>query len=303
MEGREILSAKELSNYLGLNEKLIYRLAREGRIPAARIGGKWLFPRRLIDKWVEKDALGRLKFRDSVESIVIIGSNDPIWDIVTKVLSDFPYGILLCFSSVGSTKGLIALSEGICDGTCSHLLDTGTGEYNIPFLSRYLEGEDLVVISLFKRVQGLMVRHGNPKGIKGVEDIARKDVVFINRQEGSGTRVLLDAELTRLGINPEVIRGYKENVAYTHLEVGLRVLKGEGDVGLGCLSVSSFLGLDFIPLREERYDLVVQKEVYRTRKVNILLDVLSSRKVRSAIEKFGGYNTESMGEVVWEGRA
>ncbi len=296
------MSAKELASYLGLNEKKIYQLAREGSIPAARIGGKWVFPKHLIDEWIEKDALSRLRFKSSMETLVIMGSNDPAWDILSKKLIDFPYGIILALSSVGSTKGLMALSQGLCDAASSHLLDPETLEYNIPYLSRFLKGEDVVVITLFHREQGLMVKKGNPKGIERLEDLTRSDVTFINRQEGSGTRVLFDLELSAHGIDPSRIKGY-ENTASTHMEVALKILTGEADTGLGIRSVANMVGLEFIlPLKDERYDLVVLKNSMNLKKIRILLDVLESKDVRETLSKMGGYNLSDMGKVVWEGR-
>ena len=165
-------------------------------------------------------------------------------------------------SNVGSLGGLLALRRGEAHAAGVHLLDEATGEYNLPYVRRYVKGRDVVVVNLAKRIQGLIVPAGNPKGVGRLEDLAGGDVRFINRQRGSGTRMLLDYMLGRLGIEAGAVSGY-DREEYTHLAVAAAVAGGRADVGLGILSAARALAVDFVPLLEEQYDLVIPGPVLR----------------------------------------
>ena len=203
----------------------------------------------------------------------------------------------LVSTNVGSLSGLLALQRGEAHIAGSHLLDEETGEYNIPYVQRLLPDQEVVVLGFVYREQGLIVARGNPKGIRGLEDLTREDVTFVNRQRGAGTRVLLDYELKKRGISPRRIRGY-ERVEYTHLAVAAAVKGGAADVGLGILAAARALDLDFIPLFRERYDLIVPKVHFDSPLLAPLLDVIHSDRFREAVEALGGYDTSPMGKVL-----
>ncbi len=299
---REIMNTKEVAEYLGLNEKRIYQLAKLGEIPAARIGGKWVFPRSLMDQWIIDRARGNLKGAASVPAhiLLVMGSNDFAWEVISHMLQDAPFHMVVSMANVGSTGGLIALEQGLAHVAGIHLFDPESGRYNLPVLPKFLSGKALAVFHLFKRHQGLMVKRGNPLKITGIEDLARPEVRFVNRQKGSGTRLLLDHELTRSGVSPEAIRGYYREVE-THLAVAMEILRGRVDCGVGVASIATSLGLGFIPLREEAYDLVILKEALELPQVRALLKVIRSGGFREALKGVGGYGLEGSGEKIWEG--
>ena len=197
---------------------------------------------------------------------------------------------------MGSLAGLVALRRGEAHLAGAHLLDPETGEYNIPYVRRYLPGQEVVLVTLVHREQGLMVPKGNPKGIRGLEDLTREDVRFINRQRGSGTRILLDYHLQRLGIAPEQVQGYADE-EYTHLAVAAAVASGRADCGLGIAAAAHALGLDFIPLFTERYELVVPADLYESDLLRPLWDVLQDADFRKQVAGLPGYHVEAMAAV------
>ena len=232
-------------------------------------------------------------------TIVAIGSHDLTLDLIASHLSRNHPGLGLASSHVGSLGGLIALRRGEAHLAGCHLLDEVTGEYNVSYIRRYLPGVAVVLVNLVGRVQGLMVPPGNPKRVRSLEDLARPDVEFVNRQRGSGTRVLLDYKLTGMGTSASAIQGY-EREEYSHLAVAAAVASGSADTGLGILSASRALGLDFVPLLTERYDLAVPKEHFETELLRPLLDLLNDPDFRREVEDLGGYDTADMGEIMWE---
>jgi putative molybdopterin biosynthesis protein len=179
------------------------------------------------------------------------------------------------------------------------LLDEETGEYNLSFVRRYLKGRDVVVINLVQRIQGLMVAEGNPKAVSSLEDLGRDDVTFINRQRGSGTRLLLDYKLKQFGLGPDRIDGYGRE-EYTHLAVAAAVAGGRADVGLGILSAARAIGVDFVPLLTEQYDLVIPRDFYHSELLRTLLSVIRSDGFRGEVDALGGYDVSMMGAVVAE---
>ncbi len=241
------------------------------------------------------------KERDEIDNtIVCIGSHDNTLDVLYNYLRRKYPQISLSSAHVGSMGGLIAIKKGEAHIAGTHLLDEATGEYNIPFIKRLLPEKKVVLINLVYRIQGLIVRKGNPKNIKSFEDLKREDVVFINRQAGSGTRLLLDKHLRELGINPSEIQGY-ENEEYTHMGVAQAVASGRADVGLGILAAAKALGLEFIPVTEERYDLLIAKEFLELEIIQALLDIIrNDREFKNAVLALGGYDIRDMGKVIYE---
>ncbi len=230
-------------------------------------------------------------------TIVVTGSHDLTMELLADALRREQKGVRLISTNVGSLSGLMALARDEAHIAGSHLLDEETGEYNLPYVRRLIPDRDVVVLGFVYREQGLIVQPGNPKNIRNLEDLTRPDVVFVNRQRGAGTRVLLDYELKRRGINPRQIKGY-ERMEYTHLAVAATVKSGAADCGLGILAAARALGLDFIPLFRERYDLVIPREYYESDLLAPLLEVIRSDRFREAVEALGGYDTSIMGEVI-----
>ena len=229
-------------------------------------------------------------------TIVAIGSHDLTLDLMSSFLRRAPSSVNLSSSHIGSLGGLIALRRGEAHLAGSHLLDEATGEYNIPYIERYLAGVPVVLVNLVGRVQGLIVRQGNPKGVETLSDLLRPDVTFVNRQRGSGTRVLLDYKLQEVAATPLDILGY-DREEYSHLAVAAAVNGGSADVGLGILSAARALELDFFPLLNEQYDLVIPRPYYESDLLRPLLNLLSNEEFQEAVNNLGGYDTQNMGRL------
>ncbi len=241
-----------------------------------------------------------VRSREEIEdTVVCIGSHDNTLDLLANHLRRRFPRYSLSSAHVGSMGGLMAIRRMEAHVAGTHLLDEESGEYNIPFIERLLKGIPLVVVNLVLRQQGLMVRKGNPKGIRGIEDLVRSDVVFINRQRGSGTRLLTEKCLREAGLDPAGIKGF-DREEYTHMGVASSVAAGVADAGMGILSAALALGLDFIPVAEERYDLVIREESAGTPMMEALLSIITSdRGFRDSVLALGGYDVSEMGRVVY----
>ncbi len=230
-------------------------------------------------------------------TVVIVGSHDNTLDVLADQIRSGHTGLSISSSHVGSMGGLMAVKKGTCHLAGSHLLDLEDGTYNVSYIKKYLPGLGIKLVNLVFRDQGLMAMPENPKGIKGVEDLARDDILFMNRQNGSGTRILLDYRLKATGVNPEMITGY-ENEEFTHMAVAVAVLSGTVDTGLGIYAAAKALGLDFIPIVTEQYDLVIPEEHFESDNIQILLETINGEAFQKRVRDLGGYSTEKTGEVV-----
>jgi putative molybdopterin biosynthesis protein len=230
--------------------------------------------------------------------VVVVGSHDLCLDVIADLLHEQQSGLSLSSSHVGSLAGLMALKKGRCHLAGSHLLDPADGSYNTAYIKKHLAGVPVKLVRLVERQQGLMVRAGNPKKIQGFKDLVRDDVTFINRQGGSGTRVLLDYELEKLGIAKNEIAGY-ETEEFTHMAVAVAVVSGAADVGLGVLSAARALDLEFIPVTSEQYELVIAERYFETEPIQKLLAVIRSEAFAKRVGELGGYRTDQTGRVLF----
>jgi putative molybdopterin biosynthesis protein len=239
-----------------------------------------------------------LKPLSAIENtIVIVGSHDNTLDVLADQLRAGDGALTLSSSHVGSMGGLMAVKRGVCHLAGSHLLDTRTGGYNLAYIERYLPDTPVRLVNLVMREQGLMVPKGNPKGIRGIEDLGRGDIVFINRQGGSGTRILLDYRLGQVGLSPEQINGYT-NEEFTHMNVAVAVLSGAADAGLGIYAAARALGLDFVPVVTEQYDLVIPLVYLESQNIRTLLETVDSAAFKTRVEALGGYSTAKTGTIM-----
>jgi len=231
-------------------------------------------------------------------TIVAIGSHDLVLDLAASALrADDPL-VTLASSNVGSLGGLVALRDGLCHIAGSHLLDPATGEYTMPYVDRVLgSGSGASVVRLVHRDQGLIVAPGNPLGLTGIGDLARPGMRYVNRQRGAGTRVLLDFELAQLGIEPGTIGGYAREEP-THLAVAAAIAAGRCDAGLGIMAAARAFGLDFVPVTEEPYDLVVAAAAMDSPLLAPLWALLRSDRFQAAVTELGGYSTKEMGRRI-----
>ena len=238
---------------------------------------------------------------DIANTIVCIGSHDNTLDVLANILKKRHPNLSLSSAHVGSMGGLIALKRGEAHMAGTHLLDEETGEYNVPFLKKLLKDEKIILITLVYRQQGLFVLKGNPKKIRGFEDLLRDDIRFINRQSGSGTRLLTDKYLRDLNINPQKISGYDKE-EFTHMGVASAVLGGIADTGLGIFAASKALELDFIPVAKERYDLAVPEIFFKTEMIQKLLEIIKNdTEFQNTVINLGGYDITDMGRIVCSG--
>jgi len=302
--------ARKLASPMGMDDWVRVRLGRVGsRLVATplprgagvltslvRADGLLLIPAGLEGHHADTEVEIRLlRDEDDVENtIVVIGSHDIVLDLAASTLRSSNPRLTLASSNVGSLGGLTALRDGMCHLAGSHLLDPKTGTYTLGYVEQVLAGRDIAIVRLVHREQGLIVPPGNPLGLSGIEDLARGELRYVNRQRGSGTRVLLDYELARLGITPASIAGY-EREEYTHLAVAASVAAGRSDCGLGVLAAARAFGLGFVPLTREPYDLVLEAATLEDPLLEPFWDLLSSADFRSSVRALGGYDTTEMG--------
>ncbi|WP_326640606.1 molybdopterin biosynthesis protein [Nonomuraea fuscirosea] len=231
-------------------------------------------------------------------TIVAIGSHDMVLDLAASALRAADPLITLASSNVGSLGGLVALRDGLCHVAGSHLLDPATGRYTLPYVDRLLGTDaDVAVIRLVHRDQGLIVAPGNPLGLTGIEDLAKPDLRYVNRQRGAGTRALLDHELTGLGIDSREVSGYSRE-EHTHLAVAAAVAAGRADAGLGILAAARAFGLDFVPVAREPYDLVLRTGTLEEELLAPLWELLEQPEFRAGVEALGGYSCAETGRRV-----
>jgi putative molybdopterin biosynthesis protein len=307
------LMGKKVISKLGNEEFLRVKLARIDdeliAYPLSRGAG-------VISSLLEADALVKipslsegLAFKESTEvellednhnldnTIIIIGSHDLILDVLKNELQRIAPEFRLASFHTGSMGGLMSLKQGISHIATSHLLDVQSGEYNFPYIRRILPGLDLVVVNMAYRQQGLMVSKGNPKNIKGINDLIREDVFYINRQRGSGTRVLLDYLLHKDNINVEDMKGYQQE-EFTHLMVASAVANQRADAGLGIYSAARAFHLDFIPLIKERYDLLIPEKYFHSKGIKKLLEIIKTNHFKEQAVGLGGYDLSQCGKIL-----
>lgn len=228
-------------------------------------------------------------------TIVVLGSHDLTLDLMAQFLAQA--GRRITSGNLGSQGGLIALARGQAHVAGSHLLDPETGEYNLAYVDRYLSDLPAVVVALVGREQGLITAAGNPLGLVGLSDLTGADLRFVNRQRGSGTRILLDYHLAQANLPPTSIAGY-DREEFTHLGVAAAVASGRADVGLGIRAAAAALDLGFVPLFQERYDLVIPERFYDAHALRPLLDLLHDRPFRDAVASLPGYDIAPMGKII-----
>jgi excisionase family DNA binding protein len=287
-----------VAEYLGINEKKVYYLAKTGKLPCTRVTGKWLFPKNIIDQWIEENSREAVRTRQEGRRkfLLAAGSDDPSLGILRDLYASRKTASSLFIATVGSSAGLEAIRDGVADFALAHLLDPGTGSYNVVFVEKMIPS-GVAVVPLFHRELGLLARSGNPLGVRSLADLTRTGVRMVNRQKGSGTRHYIDHEFSRLGVETKNIAGYDEAVA-THLEAGLRILRHEADAAIATRAAAQLLGLDFVPLTQERFDMLIPKERFFAPAVQAVFEVVGSREFRNRVEAMGGYDTSESGRVI-----
>ena len=296
-----MLSTKEVAQFLAVNEKMVYTLVSEKGLPATKITGKWIFPRHLVEQWIETHTINYPEPTTHLPPyhglLIIAGSNDPLLEKTISLFnSNYPQNIAV-FGNLGSMGGLRALRQNLCHMASSHLLQENESEYNFDFAVKELDTMPAVV-NFCRREQGLLVQKGNPKGIAGVSDLAAPGIKIVNRPISTGTRLLLDRELRKLEINGDRIEGYHRELN-RHIDIGLDVLSGRADAGPGIRAVATLLGIEFIPMRWERYDLMIAKDRFFDEGVQLFLGLLHDDSFRSLMGESFGYDLSTSGKMVY----
>jgi putative molybdopterin biosynthesis protein len=227
-------------------------------------------------------------------TIYLFGSHDLALDLLSEYLKKDVNTPNLVTLPVGSLDGLVALHQGLCQLTGCHLYDPVVSEYNTPYVRHFFPGQKMHIVTLAHRQQGLLILPGNPQGIRGLEDLVREDVLFINRKIGSGTRLWLDQQLRDLNIETDFIRGYDREVN-THSQVASAVQRGSADFGLAVFAAARKLDLDFIPLFIERFDLVIPDEDFKSDLLLPALEYLHTSQFRRGLQSLGGYDAQYTG--------
>ncbi len=291
----ELMTTRELADYLRIKERKVYELAADGRIPCARVTGKLLFPRHLIDHWVAESTGGPKPAMRPPAPPIVAGSHDPLLDwALTDSGSDL--AMLTC----GSVAGLERLADGRAVAAGLHLLDSESGEYNVPAVQSALAGMDAVVIQWAWRRQGLVLARGNPKGISSLADLTNDGVRIAHRQDGAGSRLLFLALLEQAGIAPDRLSPVAETPK-SEIDLGLCVQDGRADTGLAIEAVARRLGLDFLELTAERYDIAISRRDYFEPAFQTLLAFAASDAFRRRAGEAGGYDTDGLGRIVYNG--
>ena len=297
----QLLTTKEVSKFLNINEKMVYSLVSEKGLPASKITGKWLYPKNLVEQWIETHTTN---YPHTVENpsvsqavLIITGSNDLLLDKVISLFNSNFSNHIAVFGNLGSMGGLQALRQNACHIASSHLLQEDEDDYNFEFANRELDRMPAIV-NFCRREQGVLIRKGNPAHIKSIADLAQPGVRIVNRPLGTGTRLLLDQELKKAGIRGDKIEGYEKEVT-RHLDVGLEILAGRVDAGLGIHAVAGLLGLDFVPLRWERYDLMIFKERFFDTNVQSFLGLLHDEQFFEMAKSMAGYDVGRSGRMLF----
>jgi putative molybdopterin biosynthesis protein len=293
----DLMDVREVSQYLGINEKKIYFLAKAGHMPATRVTGKWSFPKKLIDEWIEqsaKDNHGLSSSSSERSFLLAAGSDDPSLRILHDLYEGQTRPASFYMTTVGSSAGLEAISNGIADCATAHLPPPRSNQKSA---RTDLRTDPPIIVELFYRDLGLLVARGNPHGIRSIRDLGRTKLRFINRQAGSGTRIYLDQQLALARLQPKKISGYGTEVS-THLEVGLAILKDDADVGLATRTAAQLLGLEFIPLTRERFELWIPRERFFSDGIQALVGIVGSREFRGRIDALGGYDVSESGRII-----
>lgn len=316
-------TTEEIAKLLRVSKLTVYDLIKKGELPSYRVGKQMRVDASDLEAYKSRAKGGRIKpivpaaptetaavavsspvqtaspASGSTMKTVVITGQDTILDILAKYIEKQNRHVRPLRSFVGSMDSLISMYQGEADIVSTHLFDGDTGEYNIPYIRRLLVGYSYVVVNIAFRNAGLYVAKGNPKGVATWDDLTRPDIRIVNREKGSGARVLLDEQMRLRGISRFTVAGY-ESEESSHLGVAGKVATGQADVGIGIEKAAAMVNVDFIPLIQERYDLVMIKKPANMDWLDGVLGILRSDSFKSELASIRGYDLSLTGTVVWE---
>ncbi|WP_312889064.1 substrate-binding domain-containing protein [Desertibacillus haloalkaliphilus] len=232
------------------------------------------------------------------QSILFSGSHDLSVDVLSSLIKEQDVSQQVISSHTGSMAGIMAIRKGEAHVAGIHLLQSESGEYNIPYLKQYLKNVPVVLLKFLQREQGWIVPKGNPKQVQSINDMIEKEILYVNRQRGAGTRLLFDYLLKEATIEPDKIEGYNREM-YSHLSVAAAVKSGSADAGLGVYAAANALQLDFVPVSYESYDLVMSQEFYESKQGQTIVETIQSQAFRNQLEVLGGYKMEETGKAIY----
>jgi putative molybdopterin biosynthesis protein len=300
-ESKELLTVKEASELLNINEKKLYALVGSGKIPGTKVTGKWIFPRAELDQFMRSKSLETIKgsFWESLVNkkvLLLCGSDDPAISAAQGLFHSVQPEYLLFSSSVGSTEGIKFLRDGFCTIAVSHLYDHEKGDFTFPFLGEYFrEPSEVVVVNLFFRNIGFVTRDVS---IKSLHECMSRRLHFVNRQKGSGIRNLVEHLIRQEKVEPSELMGYDTEV-YTHFDVVRMVASEIADAGLAAESAAVSSRLVFTPIFEERFDMLVKKDTFFDRHVQAFVEFVRSDLFKGLLKTLGGYSSRNTGKVVY----
>ncbi|MDP1442087.1 helix-turn-helix transcriptional regulator [Priestia megaterium] len=305
MKEHRSYTTEETAQLLRVSKLTVYDLIKKGQLPAYRVGRQNRIDANDLEKYISNSKSTSLDLLEKGEGFsaiqladkVIISGQDITLDILASSIEEKGFKSLRDYN--GSLNSLISMYNGKCTIVSSHLFDGDTKEYNLPFIKRILTGHSYMVINLVSRSAGFFVKPGNPKNIKTWKDLSKINVTLINREKGSGARVLVDEQMRIHNLSPKEIKGY-EHEEKNHLSIATAVAQGLADVGVGIEKASKMVDVDFIPLIKEQYDLVIMKSEENRHLIKSLLTILNSTDFKNKIQAIEGYDISKTGSIVFE---
>ncbi len=301
-------TTEEVAKRLKVSKLTVYDLIKKGDLPSYRVGRQMRIDASDLERYITEMKTGKIQADSSSIQVInqtnksdscIISGQDLSLDMLTKHLESHLKAPNILRAYQGSLTSLIQMYQGKGDIVSLHLFDGDTGEYNIPYVKRILVGQPCIVINLLSRTSGFYVQKGNPKRVKTLHDLCDASIQFVNRERGSGIRVLVDEQLRINGISKKSIVGYDWEES-NHIGVASQVANGKADVGIGAEKVAQIVNIDFVPLIQERYDLVILKTEENTALIETVKEVLQSPEFQNELRAIGGYNISKTGKIMYE---
>jgi putative molybdopterin biosynthesis protein len=309
MNNNSSFTIEEVSQLLKISKLTVYDLIKKGDLLAYRVGRQMRVDELELERYKSRNRTGvvheEISFseeskdsKNSNKKQVVISGQDMVLDMLSKYIEKHSSFVPLR-SYNGSLNSLVSMYNGECDVVSVHLFDGDTGKYNLPYVKRVLVSHPFILINLVCREAGIYVKQGNPLGLTGWKDLAQSKVTIVNREKGSGARVLLDEQLRINGISTDSLRGYEKELT-SHFSVASAVASGQADVGVGIENIAKMVNVDFIPLIKEQYDLVILKTNENAELRKVIMEAVCSVDYRSQLEQISGYDLDLTGKIIYE---